>query len=394
MITVGSTAAKYWWGDWREPSDLDSWSPFKEAHPKGVDGHTVSLDIINLIPTEYGHATPDALYTIKCSHLGWENPMWPKHKKDILSMKYRGCRIIPELYVALVEHWKKELGDKSFLSLNKTKDEFFNDNVEYVYDHDYLHELVAYPNRPVYEEVLKENCEVVIDKKLFDELPLEQQVRMFREEITVIAMERWVIPKKIDWYKAYQYSLRKTITNLTKNWATDYIVQNIEKFVTTGFSYFKYILEELNMSNKVDLTPFEALLGKITSVCEEEGLHEVIYALAANEVFLDENYHGLSFPRANGRNYQDETYRAECVEYSASFSAKREHLLNEIGYKHLDQDGGGEGGSEYCWGVFKLGGKTYRASWSYYSHHGDEYENITNTLKEVVAKEVTKTAYE
>lgn len=68
-----------------------------------------------------------------------------------------------------------------------------------------------------------------------------------------------------------------------------------------------------------------------------------------------------------------------------------EDILDKYGYEHIMEEGGGEGGSEYCEGVFKLGGgpsgDTYfKASWSYYSHHGYETSGCADTLTEVTSE--------
>lgn len=68
--------------------------------------------------------------------------------------------------------------------------------------------------------------------------------------------------------------------------------------------------------------------------------------------------------------------------------------IDEYGYEHLQQEGGGEGGAEYCWGVFRLKGIVYKAEWSYYSYRGYEYYGITDTLREVKPVEKTITVWE
>ena len=250
-IIVGSSALQYFGLARQPPKDKDVWISYGEIVQKGVgvDVKSIPSEILNLITAKDGFATPDSCYTIKCSHLGWNNPMWDKHKQDVLWLKHKGCKIIPELYNALVEYWKTKLGDKSFLSLKQDKDSFFTDEVPYVIDHDVLHEMVAYPNHPVYTKCLKSGEDVLIDKQKFDKLDFEYQVRMFREEITVIAIERWIVNPKVkgkySWMQAYMFSLKKTITQLTKNWATDFIVLNLEYFVKPDFTYFKHTLENL-----------------------------------------------------------------------------------------------------------------------------------------------------
>ena len=62
---------------------------------------------------------------------------------------------------------------------------------------------------------------------------------------------------------------------------------------------------------------------------------------------------------------------------------KFNEILDSFGYEHIEQDGGGEGGSEYCYGVFKLKDKLYKAEYNYYSYDGYHYDDIHSTLKEV-----------
>lgn len=394
MIIVGSTAAKHWWKDWRDPSDLDVWIGNSELPFAYGDIHVIPNNILNLVPNESDYASPDALYTIKCSHLGWDNPMWDKHKRDIIAMKNKGCSIIPELYAALVEFWKEELNDKSFLSLKQNKEEFFTDNVEYIYDHDMLHELVSYPNAPMYSRVLKDGEAVLVDREKFESLCHEDKVRMFREEITVIACERWLLnpywqEKGVSWYKAYTLSLKKTIVSLTKNWATDFIVQHLEEFVNPDYSYFKHLMEELNIMSNVDLTVFQ-------EIADEQGktLDRLIFDMAEGDLCLGDEACSVDFPERGQREFDDPSLRQEREAYWEIYRKENQDFLDSIGYEHLEQEGGGEGGSEYCYGVFKLGDKVYRAEYSYFSYNGHEYDDIAETLREVKPVEKTITVYE
>lgn len=237
QIIIGSTAAQKYNLSRGSPSDTDIWSAAPLPKQKGVDVKIIPKDILDLIKTdEEDYALPNSLFTIKCSHLGWDNPMWKKHYLDVLFMKQKGCVIEEKLFEKLICYWKKEFGNKEFLSLKKDKENFFTDNVQYVIDHDLLHEKAALPNRPMYEKCLKENEDVFIDKGKFEKLSFEDKVRMLQEEIHVILYERWIIPAKlrggndVSWLKGYPWSLRKTITSLTKNEFTEFIIRNIDKF--------------------------------------------------------------------------------------------------------------------------------------------------------------------
>lgn len=378
ILTIGSTALKYWWDDWREPSDIDVWIDNEEEIKnleKGTDYKIIPSKILKLCNKDCkNYATPSTIYTIKCSHLGWDNPMWDKHKRDIIIMKQKGCIINEPLYKALKEFWKTELGNKPFLSLDKSKKEFFTDHVHYVYDHDELHKIISYPNEPMYTYTLKDGADVLTCEVKFSKLCFEDQVRMFREEISVIACERWLLnpywqKQNISWYEAYILALKKTITTLTKNWANDFIVMNLEHFIKPDYSYFENLLKKENLMSNVDLTIFEKALKNMNATV------------------------AIKTGRTNFKDNELPPFIYELCE-NGFYGEDKNYLIKNHGYRHVEQEGGGEGGSEYCYGVFELDGKFYKAEYSYFSYDGHEYDNIHKTLKEVFPKEKLVTVYE
>lgn len=361
MLLVGSHAAAIHKINRRMPKDVDLWvcdeSLLRSA--SSLDVSHIPEKIMRSIPTtEEGIPTADALLTIKLSHFQWDIH-WEKTKLDILHMKDLGCTNIPILYNKLVAHWKGIHGNKEFLSLDKSKKDFFNDFVSYKYDHDYLHEVVAYPNNPVYTKCLKDGADVLIDKKKFDRLPFELKVKMFREEITVIAYERYLLNKRFTGgvLKAYQMALKKTITNLTKEWASDFLVLNIEEFIKPDYDMFNKLQTKIERVNTMTNNIKEIIKKLAESVGESE--EYVLYAMAEGDAYGD-----------------------------------LERELDKIGYKHLEQEGGGEGGTEYCFGVFELEGLIFKAEYSYYSYNGCDYDGILETLKQVKPVEKVVTVYE
>ena len=378
MIIVGSTALKYFSLNRLEPKDIDRWFYQSEEVPdlKG-DDHTVPKSIYDLIPIVNNYATPDAIYTIKCSHFAWDIK-WDKTKVDIIWLKAKGCKLIPKLYNVLKHYWKEMKGYKEFLDFNKSKEDFFNDFVTYIYDHDYLHTLVSYPDEPMYKKILKNNEEVLIDDIKFDILSFDDKIREIKEEIVVIAVERWLTNPcwkgKTSWYEAYIKSLKKTILFLTRDVQEEFIIQNLEYFIKPDYSYFEYILNKLELRMKVDTYEIEEFLKVLHP--DNELDDETIVALADGDLYDIEI------------NYPDEHdhwgYRRDYL------SAK----TKELGYEHVVQEGGGEGGTEYCYGVFKLKDKLYKVEWSYYSHQGYYRDGALETLKEVKPKEKTIILYE
>ena len=369
IIVVGSTALNRA-GVMERPSDLDVWATSKDVVEKCLPRADITImpeEILNLVSVReqdrkdvLQFATVDAVYTIKCSHLGWDI-FWNKHKRDVLYLKKIGANLIEPLYIALVEHWKKEHGNKDFLSLYKDKTEFFNDFVEYRYDHDYLHELAAYPNKPVYTRCLKDGAEVAIDKEKFDKLPFTDQIKMFREEIVVIAAERWVIPHNIRWDKAYFYSIRKTVTALTKNWATDFLIRNLEHFEKAKYEDFKHIIETLKEGE-------DQMTNQLTSA-ERVTLEAEIMAA----------YYTATTDKYPHRSFQD-------------LVTEMDYIKNIPELEFVDEDGGGEGGAEDCYTVFKWKGDFYKITYNYYSYHGYEFD--CSEIYRVTPKEKTITVYE
>ena len=196
-----------------------------EYKKKGVDVIPVPRDIFNKFECVGSFVTPDHMLTLKVSHIFW-NEKYDKHIQDIMLLQHKGYKVDEELYGLLYKHWCKVLGDKSFLSLKQDKENFFTDNIDYTFDHDYLHEIVAYNDRPLYEKVLKEGCDVLIDKSKFMSLSHEDQLNMVREECYAISLERFIIPHGTDKRRAYSSSLKKMVISLTKGWFARFVVDN------------------------------------------------------------------------------------------------------------------------------------------------------------------------
>lgn len=250
-ILVGSKAAKIHIPTFCEGNDVDYWSLEKLWN---CDSSIIPKEIVPLFEHDSlvnRCATLNDLLTIKLSHLPYDI-LWKKHLNDYLMFKKHGAQINQALYVALQQHWENVHGNKSFLSLYRTKDNFFDDYVEKEQEHDYLHELVAHPNKPMYIQCLQDGQEVMIDWDKFLAMPFEQQVKMFREEINVIAAERWLIPTKdsgkITFREAYSKSLHKTVTALTKGRASRFLCENIEEFIRPNRKEVEYMFSVLNIN--------------------------------------------------------------------------------------------------------------------------------------------------
>lgn len=172
------------------------------------------------------------LSIVKRSHLhrDW---MFEKHLTIYLRhlKQYRNL-YMPEDYDYLYrrsEETKKYFKENT-PKLNKTKEEFFNDFVVKKYDHDYLHELFAYYDRPLYESLQSKQNSVWCTKDRFLDLSYDDQNKTVAEECYVIATERFLIPSgwKHSEKHAFYKALKRVCTTLTSGWFRDHAIDNFE----------------------------------------------------------------------------------------------------------------------------------------------------------------------
>lgn len=251
-LVIGSTAMRVHVPGWREPKDHDAFSDYDGLVKTDSD---LFWDNSFYEWLGYGDntriATLDELYTIKVSHSYWELPngSWNKHMADIVALKRAGAVLDPDLHAMLYSVWQNKHGRKR-VNLNMDKSEFFADAVKRIYDHDSIHESVAYGARPIYDTVLVPGQTIAMDMSAIKSLDFETQVRLYREEIYVTALERWVIPSDYTFSprKAYAWALKKTIVSLTKGWSATFIVDNYEIFRTPDMDY---VAHHLSKSDKL-----------------------------------------------------------------------------------------------------------------------------------------------
>lgn len=134
-------------------------------------------------------------------------------------------------------------------SLLKSNEEFFDDAVPKKYDHDWLHELVAFGDHPIYLDMKRDLSLAWCEKDLWDEFSKEKQRQCVAEEAMVIALERFLIPN--DWefslFGAYYKALTKVCTTLTSGWFRDFAIDNHPEIMAL-----------------FDKQKFEQLKGKLT----------------------------------------------------------------------------------------------------------------------------------
>lgn len=135
-------------------------------------------------------------------------------------------------------------------SLNKSVKDFFDDYVVKKYDHDYLHTLYSYYDKPLYMNMQRDFSRAWCEKDLWDSFSYENKCKCVAEETYVIATERFLVPSnwtdncKLSYFKA----LRKVCTTLTSGWFRDFAIDEypsiLDLYDRQKFSYVKSVIGE------------------------------------------------------------------------------------------------------------------------------------------------------
>lgn len=183
----------------------------------------------------------DMLFTIKSSHKYLKNsPHFWKTLADYHIMKRAGAQIRPE-FKEFFKIREKETYNYSHPKLNVTKDSFFkDDNIQYVYDHDSIHQSVARYEAPAYTFYLKDGAQVDCDKEKFFAIDEKYRLAGVVEEAAVLAIERSLVPHPGVWSPefAWRFALSKVCSSITSGWFRAYAYENapqILKLYPTGY---------------------------------------------------------------------------------------------------------------------------------------------------------------
>jgi len=174
----------------------------------------------------------DVLYMLKMSHRYLKNsPHFLKTMNDIKAMRELGAKIRPEHQEFLLER-EKATYTYAHPKLNVSKGDFFKgDGVEYVYDHDSIHEAIKHLPKPAYQYFKPDQSEVFCDRTMFDEAPESIRLCAVLEESYVLAVERSQIPYKgtLTPQRSFAIALEKVCTSITSGWFREYAWENYEK---------------------------------------------------------------------------------------------------------------------------------------------------------------------
>lgn len=254
MFLTGSRALNFWYPDDFPIKSETDWDVVSDSPIKATSIIDVSPDGLKTfeicdfyatnetIETPVGKAnivSPKCLMLFKRSHL--HRPL--DFKKHIRHYHFLKSRIndLDEAYYNLLEErtrlTKEKYGDR-VPSLRKSKKDFFDDYVTKKYEHDDIHYATCYGERPIYEELQTNSENVWCSRKLWDDLPHEKKVNCIREEAFVIAIERFLIPKKGYPAKfAFNNAIEKICTTLTSGYFRDFAIENWSEIVNCDYNF-------------------------------------------------------------------------------------------------------------------------------------------------------------
>lgn len=242
-ILIGSKAIKYHYPDFkREPKDTDYAVATKEKRPykKGVEY------LYNPVLYRAGYGGFDvlpsmALCTLKASHLCWDIN-WPKHMFDLQFLLGKGNTIHMPLFLELYKFWNSYHSKNKRSDLKMSKDDFFSNSVNYdTEEHDETHKILNLI--PVYTLVLAEGKDVELDESKFHDLTFEQKENFVREEVMVMAYERY---SAMNYKVAYSRMLKKFIINHAPLFALEFILTNFALLHKPKFNFIKTINDGLH----------------------------------------------------------------------------------------------------------------------------------------------------
>lgn len=259
-LIIGSVAMYHWFKDARQPKDIDLLSSVVNKQLPVLDSqwHDVAQKIIQS-SNDKVFADPNILYTLKVSHAQWDIN-WEKTLYDVVFLKQKGCSLLPDIHAELVSLWETIHGKKS-VKMNESVDEFFKKYVVRKFNHEKVHESVAYYNTPMHERIRPDLSNVWCSSDMFFKLPLEMQHATGKEELLVTAIERFNLTSKstkTQCLVALQKAYKLLCTSMTKGWFALFLIENYKEiFLDSKQELYGKIISaleflELNLNEKVN----------------------------------------------------------------------------------------------------------------------------------------------
>lgn len=156
---------------------------------------------------------------------------------DVQFLRGKGCKVDYKYFWKLYAFWPEIHGKNRRSDLKMTKDEFFDNKVNYdSMEHDEVH-LLLNPE-PVYTRILKEGQEVELDAAKWEKLSEEDKLNLVREEVMVMAWERY---KNMSYRAGYATMLKKFIMNHCPLFSLIFTIENYVELHKPKFNFYKTI---------------------------------------------------------------------------------------------------------------------------------------------------------
>jgi hypothetical protein len=252
-VIIGSTAIKHHFPDFnRVPKDLDYaienlddkiqlqkiLADFKRTEFKPIP--TVEF-LENPVILKYAKSEvldPDLMLTLKASHIFWDID-WDKHMWDIQFLLKKRAKIQKEVFYELYEYWNKYHEKNTRSDLKMSAADFF-DNALKEFDHDHLHTLIN--PTPTYTTMLADGAEVEIDEQKFENAPDEAKENLIREEVMVMAFERF---RKLPYKRAYLRMFKKYLISHAPLYVALWAIERYPDLMRAEYNFVKKIQEKL-----------------------------------------------------------------------------------------------------------------------------------------------------
>ncbi len=226
-LIFGSTAAKFFFPDFRTPKDLDFIS--KEGFMSREEQHYYwpCFDWILENNVDPFYVDAESLYAIKAAQSAFYFN-WDKTVSDLFFFQKKGLSLNVPLYKSCLKDFTAHYGKKHATLEGKDSKAFFADHVVREYDHDSLHMAIAYYEEPLYFRIQKNENTVACCQKKFDNLSFEDKLKVVYEECMVTALERFLIPNNFEFsvQRAYALSLKKLFISMSSGWFRQFIIEN------------------------------------------------------------------------------------------------------------------------------------------------------------------------
>lgn len=183
------------------------------------------------------YASPAVNLMLKMSHRFKKNsPHFEKTRKDILALRKfvidnsetDNHLVEYKSLAGMLKRREECTYNYKHPNLKQGKNAFFTDSVNYVYDHDTIHEAVKMLDKPAYTYYIADGAEVHCSKEKFEALPKIVKLYGVLEESYVLALERAIIPFDTAPERAFQIALEKVCTSITSGWFREFAWENYD----------------------------------------------------------------------------------------------------------------------------------------------------------------------